>query len=106
MGVNTWWRVRRMKDAVRGTLTVEVCAQPDTALGSASYSALVLGTVRAPGVDPVKVEHSCTVPSKRCPVSGQSVPVIVDRTNPRRLAILWDEVPLRARLPWSRNGGR
>ena len=98
MGLVSWWRVRRMTDPVRGQLTVRACAQPDTAPDSLSYSGLILGTVAGDGFGPVAVEHSTGVPAKRCPRSGQKVPVIVDRADPRRLTILWKEVPLRARL--------
>jgi hypothetical protein len=98
MGIVSWWKVRRMADPVRGTLTVKACAQPDTAPDSLSYSALILGVVAADGVAPVSVEHSASVPAKRCPRSGQRLPVIVDRADPHRLTILWRDVPLRARL--------
>jgi hypothetical protein len=102
----TWVRVKRMSDPVRGTLKITVCAQPETAIGSASYSALVLGVVQGPGIEPTAVEHSCTVWAKRCPRSGQSVPVTVDRADPSRIAILWDEVPLRDPLGNARSATR
>ncbi|EDY42304.1 hypothetical protein [Streptomyces sp. SPB074] len=95
MGLATWWRVRRMKTPVLGSLKVTACAQPDTARSSASYGALVMGVVRGPGITPRAVEFSTTVPSARCPRSGQHIPVVVDRADPRRIAVQWDKVPRR-----------
>jgi hypothetical protein len=97
MGLISWWRIRRMTDPVAGSLKITACPQPDTAL-SGSYSALVLGVVQAPGVSPQAVEVSTSVPSKRCPVSGQRVPVIVDRDDPSKVVIRWRNVPLRNTL--------
>jgi hypothetical protein len=98
VGLGMWWRVRRMREPVRGSLQVTVCAQPDTAPSSLSYSALVLGVVEGPGIAPQAVEFSATIPASRCPHSGQRVPVTVDRTRPSRIAIHWDEVPKRNAL--------
>jgi hypothetical protein len=95
MGLATWWRIRRMREPVRGSLKVTVCAQPETALSAASYGAIVMGVVSATGFEPTAVEFSTTIISSRCPRSGQRVPVMVDRTNPRRIAILWKDVPRR-----------
>ncbi|UQE76418.1 hypothetical protein MYK68_07575 [Gordonia sp. PP30] len=51
-----------------------------------------------PGIAATKVKHSCQVRVKRYPNSGQVVPVIVDRADPTRLAIVWKEVPVRPRV--------
>jgi hypothetical protein len=98
VGVIVWWRTKRMKDPVRGRFRVEVCARPGAGGGdiaSHSYSALVLGVVSGPGIPPRKVRHSCQVRVKKYPNSGQVLPVMVDRADPRRLVILWNEVPVR-----------
>ncbi|MET7640455.1 hypothetical protein [Streptomyces sp. NPDC005438] len=97
MGLLAWWRVKRMRDPVPGSLKVTVCAQPGTmaATASASYSALVMGVVEGPGITPRAVEFSSHVPAARCPRSGQRVPVVVDRADPHRVVIRWDQVPRR-----------
>lgn len=96
MGLATWWRIRRMTDPVPGMLRVKVCAQPETAVESAYYSARIIGTVTAPQLTGRLVTFDCTVQAKRCPRSGQSIPVVVDRADPDRIAIRWDRVPVRA----------
>jgi hypothetical protein len=102
MSVISWWRRRRMTDPVRGTLRVTVCPSPDHYPQSAYYSAIMLGVVQAPGVAAQAVEITCSVPSKRCPESGQRIPVIVDRARPDRVVVLWKEVPVRRPLDRAR----
>lgn len=98
MSVMLWLRTKRMKDPVRGRFKVDVCAPPGVGgvdIASYSYSAYVLGVVSGPGISPKKVRHSCHVRVKKYPNSGQVLPVIVDRANPTRLAIVWKDVPAR-----------
>lgn len=97
MSLWSWWRIKRMQDPVQGRLRIDACAQPETSPESLSYSALVLGVVSGPGIDKTSVRLNCTIPAKRCPRSGQSVPVTVDRADPSRIVIRWAEVPLRSR---------
>ncbi|ROZ85977.1 hypothetical protein [Gordonia sp. OPL2] len=82
-----------MRDPVRAMLRVKVCAQPDSAVESAWYSARIIGAISGPII--TSVTFDTTVPAKRCPRSGQSIPVIVDRADHRRIAILWKQVPRR-----------
>jgi hypothetical protein len=103
MGLTSWWRRRRMGDPVAGSLRVTVCPQPHTAPESLSYSAIVIGVVSGPGIEPTAVEHHCTVPARRCPESGQEVPVTVDRADPTRIVIEWDRVPVRDPLARARD---
>jgi hypothetical protein len=103
MGLFNWWRRKRMSDPVDGALLVTVCAQPDTAPEARSYSAVVLGVVSGPGVAAQAVELSCTVPSKRCPTSKQRIPVVVDRADPTRIVIKWNQVPIRKSLAQARS---
>lgn len=97
MGLLSWWRVKRMKDPVPGSLKVTVCAQPESVAAASTtfYGAIVMGVVEGPGIAPRAVEFSCTVPSARCPRSGQRVPVFVDRADPGRVVIRWKDVPRR-----------
>lgn len=101
MGFILWLQIKRMKDPVHGRFTVDVCAPPGCGggdLASYSYSAYVLGVVSGPGISPMKVRHSCQVRVRKYPDSGQMLPVIVDRADPTKLAILWKEVPARPPL--------
>ncbi len=50
--------------------------------------------VTAPGVEPFSVKHqSLVVPTDRWPWPGMSIPVTVDRANPEKIDIDWDDVP-------------
>src|SRR5579863_4256277 len=49
----------------------------------------IFGIITAPGIRPTRVDHK-TDQRGRCAV-GQELAVLVDRANPSRFAILWDE---------------
>ncbi|MFI6347556.1 hypothetical protein [Streptomyces sp. NPDC050560] len=66
----------------------------------------MMGVVEGPGIAPRAVEFSATVPSSRCPKSGQRVPVVVDRADPRRVVIRWDRVPRRDPLGAARRANQ
>jgi hypothetical protein len=87
-----------MQDPVPGSLLVKVCPQPASTPEARYYSALILGVVSGPDIAPRAVQVSCTVPAKRCPRSRERIPVIVDRADPRRIAIRWDRVSVRSPL--------
>jgi hypothetical protein len=50
------------------------------------------GVVTADGIAPTAIEHYCTAPTKKWPYPGQDLPVLVDRSDPRRLKIAWDDI--------------
>jgi hypothetical protein len=102
MSVVAWWRRRRMRDAADGSLVVTVCPQPASSPESIYYSAIVMGVVSAPGLAPRAVQFHTTVPAKRCPVSKQRIPVVVDRADPTRIVVKWKQVPIRNRLTGNR----
>ncbi len=91
MGIVNRLLKKRMSDPVAGTYQLTSCS---AASYDASYSnCRMYGVVVAPGVGPVAVEHGCVAPTKRWPQPGQVLPVTVDRADPARLEITWDEVP-------------
>jgi hypothetical protein len=80
-----------MKDPVRGTAqVVSSTMPPDSATWANCKMSLV---VQADGVAPSATEvHDLTVPTRKWPWPGQTLPVTVDRANPGRVRIEWDEV--------------
>jgi hypothetical protein len=80
-----------MKDPVRGTAqVVSSTMPPDSATWANCKMSLV---VQADGVAPYATEvHDLTVPTKKWPWPGQTLPATVDRANPGRVRIEWDEV--------------
>ncbi|HEY6296786.1 MAG TPA: hypothetical protein VIX15_14080 [Streptosporangiaceae bacterium] len=59
----------------------------------------IIGIITAPGIRPTGVDHK-TAQRGRCAV-GQELAVLVDRANPSRFAILWDEPATAAGSPSS-----
>jgi len=80
-----------MRDPAAGTLRLTSCSYPPES--SARSSCQLTGMLTVPGMAPAAVEHSGPAPAHKWPQPGQEVPVRVDRADPRRLVILWDEVP-------------
>lgn len=80
----------RMKDPVRGTAQVVSCTahHGDGVMQSCRMQLVV----QAEGVPAKAVEHSAPVHRKRWPSPGLTVPVTVDRSNPERLKVEWDEI--------------
>ena len=90
MGLRNWVHNKRISDPVPGTYRLTSCSSNS---GGASYqNCRMHGVVVGPGVGPVAVEHYCTAPTKRWPHPGDTVPVTVDRADPTRLRIEWDQV--------------
>jgi hypothetical protein len=79
-----------MKDPVRGTAQVVACSRM-TQAAVASNCAMNL-VVSADGMPATPVEHEAIVRQDRWPHAGQVLPVTVDRADPSRLTIEWDEV--------------
>jgi hypothetical protein len=80
-----------MRDPVTGTLRVASCSgSPSSA---ASSRCELTGEVTVPGIPPAPVVHCCQAPARKWPQPGQDLPVMVDRADPQRLVVLWDEVP-------------
>jgi hypothetical protein len=85
-----WLRGKRMKDPVRGSAQVVACSRmTQAAMASNCVMHLV---VSADGLPATPVEHEAIVRQDRWPHGGQVLPVTVDRADPSRLRIEWDEV--------------
>ena len=85
-----WLRGKRMKDPVRGTAHIAGCSRY-LGNGITSNCAMTL-VVQADGLAATQVDHECFVHRDRWPSPGQTLPVTVDRADPSRLKIEWDEV--------------
>ena len=91
MGLRNWVHNKRLTDPVAGTYRLTSCSSNS---GGAAYeNCRMHGVVVGPGVGPIAVEHYCTAPTKRWPQPGDTVPVTVDRADPTRLRIDWDQLP-------------
>jgi uncharacterized protein YhaN len=85
-----WLRGKRMKDPVRGTAQVVACSRmTQAAVASNCVMNLV---VSGEGVPATPVEYQAIVRQDRWPHAGQVLPVTVDRADPSRLKVEWDEV--------------
>jgi hypothetical protein len=81
---------RRMRDPVRGTAQVVSCTghRGEGVMQSCRMQLVV----QADGVPAKALEHSELVHYTRWPSPGITLPVTVDRSNPARLKVEWDEV--------------
>ena len=78
-----------MKDPVKGTAGRLVLERPLDARQLPHDAGRA-----APGVEPFSGKHhALVVPTDRWPWPGMSIPVTVDRANPEKIDIDWDEVP-------------
>ncbi len=78
-----------MRDPVRGEFKVtgRYFAHPD----SNSFREVLTGVVTGPGIPPTAGEHLNDTAGRW--VGHDVLPVMVDRSDPARFVILWDEVP-------------
>jgi hypothetical protein len=78
-----------MKEPVAGTFKV---TSTDRTSGA---KIVITGVVTGPELEPTPVQHSVEVPLKKLAAvfRGLDLPVMVDRTDPSRLRIVWDDVP-------------
>jgi hypothetical protein len=81
---------RRVRDGVRGTArVVSATAAPDSATTANVKMTLV---VQAEGIPPYSTELHTWCRLDRWPNPGETLPVTVDREDPHRLRVEWDEV--------------
>ena len=85
--------VAAMADPVPGTLLVTAAALPSrTAL---YHMTRITGVVSGEGVEPTAVQYGGLIRTSNWPSPGSSLPVIVDRANPKNFAIQWDQLAAR-----------
>jgi hypothetical protein len=94
MGIREWARDRAMKEPMPGVLKV-------TAVDFTDGAGLFLtGVVSASGVEPTPVQRAIRHPRGKALAVFRhlDLPIVVDRTDPRRLRVIWDAVPEDRRL--------
>lgn len=81
--------VGTMTDPVPGTLLVTAAAMPSR--NALYHMTRITGVVSAEGVEPTAVQYSGLIRTSLWPSPGKQLPVIVDRADPRKFAIQWDQ---------------
>jgi hypothetical protein len=87
MGISAWRAKRQMKYPERGVL--RVTGFYDALSHSAPSGTRITGIISAPGIPDTPVEHKSDDQDSWAGV--REVPVLVDRADPSRFLILWDE---------------
>ena len=85
MGISDWRAKRHMKQPERGVLRVSGVHR-----GHSSSSGRITGVITDPGIPATPVEHKVDDHGRWTGI--QEVPVLVDRADPAKFVILWDEV--------------
>jgi hypothetical protein len=88
MGLSDWRAKHNMRDPVRGVF--RVTGFYDKHPSSNPPGTRVTGVISAPGIPATPAEHK--VDERGRWASHQELPVVVDRSDPSRFAILWSEV--------------
>jgi hypothetical protein len=81
--------VGAMADPVPGTMLVTAASMPSR--NAAFHMSRITGVVSAEGVAPTAVQYSGLIRTSLWPSPGRQLPVIVDRADPRKFAIQWDQ---------------
>jgi hypothetical protein len=82
---------KKIKDPVRGT--AQVVGTSGLNPMATSQTCKMTLVVQAEGMAPYSTEHKCTAKASKWPYAGRTLPVTVDRSDPTRLRVEWDEVP-------------
>jgi hypothetical protein len=86
----------KLEDPVEGTGMVVSCSSVHESDGTKLIGPNRCGmnlVVQAPGVDATSIEHKGWVWASKWPTPGMTLPLLVDRADPRRVKVLWDKVP-------------
>jgi hypothetical protein len=93
MGLAAKLSEMRMKDPVDGTARVVTVEYPHGAAYQDAQRYVRLDcVVSGPGIEPIAIEHKCTVATSKVPAPNAVLPVLIDRANPKRIVIHWDKV--------------
>jgi len=82
--------VSAMADPVPGSLLVTAAAMPSR--NSLYHMTRITGIVSGEGIAPTAVQYSGLIKTSNWPSPGSTLPVTVDRADPTKFAILWDQV--------------
>jgi hypothetical protein len=88
MGFKDWRAKHSMRDPVRGQF--QVTGSYDAHPSGSGFQSMLTGVVTGPGIPPTAGEHLDDHSGRR--FHGDELPVIVDRSDPARFVIVWDEV--------------
>jgi hypothetical protein len=83
-------RASRMRDPVRGTMLVTQMS-PASEDDSVWQGGMIAGIVTIPGEGQFVHRRQAMILTDKFPRSGDTLPIIIDRADRRRLAIQWDE---------------
>lgn len=81
---------RKMKDPVEGEFVLTGSSIP--APHAAYQTCSITGVISAPGMPTVPANYQGLVSTSKFPRAGQTLPVLVDRTDPENFAIQWAKV--------------
>ena len=81
--------VGAMTDPVPGTMLVTAASMPSR--NAVFHMSRITGIVSAEGVEPTAVQYNGLIRTALWPSPGRQLPVIVDRADPRKFAIQWDQ---------------
>ena len=79
-----------IKDGLKGVGVVQSSSVPTPE--AQMYNATIWLDVTVEGREPYRVKHECMVKAGKHPWPGQTLPVVVDRGNPERIDIQWQEL--------------
>jgi hypothetical protein len=79
-----------IKDGLTGSAVVQSSSVPTEA--ARSYNVSMWLDVYVEGREPYRVKHECMVKAGKHPWPGTTLPVVVDRENPDRIDIQWDDI--------------
>lgn len=79
-----------IKDGLPGSAVVQSSSVPTEA--ARSYNVSMWLDVYVEGRDPYRVKHECMVKAGKHPWPGTTLPVVIDRENPDRIDIQWEDV--------------
>jgi Short C-terminal domain len=79
-----------IKDGLKGSAVVQSSSMPVPQ--AQSYNATMWLDVQLEGREPYRVRHECMVKAGKHPWPGTTLPVIVDRENPERIDVQWQDI--------------
>jgi hypothetical protein len=79
-----------IKDGLKGSAVVQSASMPTPQ--ARSYNATMWLDVQVEGRAPYRVRHECMVKAGKHPWPGTTLPVIVDRENPERIDVQWQDI--------------
>jgi len=79
-----------IKDGLKGSAVVQSSSMPTPQ--AQAYNVTMWLDVHVEGRAPYRVRHECMVKAGKHPWPGTTLPVIVDRENPERIDVQWQDI--------------